>query len=189
MKLGLKIPISLHWNEVIDWLRSRFLQWGYLFRGTPIAKDPIPAVWQYQYYTQVFFSTLMSTHKKIRYFRQGRLPSPPSLWLSQFTLKSNRLNGDEVRVSWLVAASWNGLSSVYSWSPVISTSLSCLPFCPPAWTLLSKYIANIFVFFFLLYPRAKEKDPTQFRDVFIHHCIVLNKKGNLCTVSFKKLNK
>lgn len=50
-----------------------------------------------------------------------------------------------------------------------------------------KYIANIF---FLLYPRAKEKDPTQFReDVIIRYCFVLNKKGNLSTVSLKKLNK
>lgn len=46
------------------------------------------------------------------------------------------------------------------------------------------FSVNILRTYFLLYPRAKEKDPTQFRDAFIHYCIVLNKKGNLSTVLF-----
>lgn len=129
-----------------------------------------------------FFSTLMSTLKNIRYFREGHLPS---LWLSQFRLKSNRFNGDVVHQVCLLLC-----CEVVSILSTVGLLLLLLPFatfplCPSTRTLLSKYIADVF---FAL-SKSQRKNPTQFRDIFIRHCILLNKKGNLSTVSFKKLNK
>lgn len=92
-----------------------------------------PKLQQYQYYTQ-FFSTLMSPHKKFRYFRQGHLPSPPSLWLNQFTLKSDRFNGDIVRLSLLLPCE------------VVSTlsTLGVLLLLPPFPNFLSVLLQGLF---------------------------------------------